>query len=373
MISTIESQFQHLNSPLYLATADVKDMYPSIPIDTGLAYFKDFLKIYTNEEFSPWSIEFLSDLLSFVLKNNYFYFSSPTVIPELDTYKKVTKNKLNYFQYYFRQKQGTAMGTPVAVVYANIFMFMLEQKTSKIIINTTSTMHNVNNILLYRRYLDDILMISKTEIDIQYLIDTMNKVKSTIKIIYQISKDKVHFLDLTIYQHVNFFSKLHSIQLKPYAKFGHSLVPYHSFHPQHVKNGIITTELIRLVRNSSVEKDYYEAKNILASKLFHLGYPVEVWMKYSREILYSNRKQYLCPSQETEMEMKISTESTESSSSFIVLPYIKQTANIHKVLQDILNKHAGILPPSLVKDDKIFPPPTITYTNASSISVFFSD
>ena len=129
-----------------LVTADVTSLYTEIPTDEGIRFMKVFLM--KNRLPTPY-INLIIDVLTIVLKNNYFTFNG----------------------LFFHQKKGTAMGTPVAVVYANIYMYMME---FPIIHNNKETC------LFYRRLLDDIITI--TIGDNSVFVAALNKARPTIKL-----------------------------------------------------------------------------------------------------------------------------------------------------------------------------------------------
>jgi hypothetical protein len=83
-------------------TIDLKSMYTNIPIDEGLAAFKEQLDNRSDQTIPT---EFYIELLKLVLECNIFEFDRE----------------------FYLQLLGTAMGTRVAPTYANIFMAKLEK------------------------------------------------------------------------------------------------------------------------------------------------------------------------------------------------------------------------------------------------------
>ena len=83
-------------------TIDVKSMYTNIPIEEGLAAFKEELEQRENQDIPT---EFYLKLLRLVLESNIFEFDRE----------------------YYVQLLGTAMGTRVAPTNANLFMAKLDQ------------------------------------------------------------------------------------------------------------------------------------------------------------------------------------------------------------------------------------------------------
>jgi hypothetical protein len=89
----------------YLVTIDITSLYSNIPTHLGIKAM-DWALNQCPEQFDGNKINFILRLLKWILDNNY----------------------LEYRGKLFRQTNGTAMGTPVAPLYAIIFMGYLEQK-----------------------------------------------------------------------------------------------------------------------------------------------------------------------------------------------------------------------------------------------------
>jgi hypothetical protein len=85
----------------YIVCADVKSLYPSIPIEYGIQAVGYMLRVF--QFYSADEISFLIELLNWVLTNNY----------------------LEYNNQIYLQISGTAMGTPVAVTYSNLVLCYL--------------------------------------------------------------------------------------------------------------------------------------------------------------------------------------------------------------------------------------------------------
>jgi len=102
----IVTLLDRLNPPKYFqfVEADVDNLYPSINIDDGLNALYTFLN--TRSKFPQPRIQFLIKLTQWVLTNNYIQFGDKM----------------------FLQLQGTAMGTPCAVIFACVYMHTLEQE-----------------------------------------------------------------------------------------------------------------------------------------------------------------------------------------------------------------------------------------------------
>ena len=157
-----------------LNSHDVVSLFTNTPIDQVLDIVKDrlekeqILKEYNNEQGFNLESEDVVQLLQFILTTTYFTFCGKI----------------------FRQLFGTAMGSPVSSIAANIFMEALEQQAI-----ATAPMDCM--LKLWLRYVDDILEIVNKDC-VEKLTDHINKVdkSGSIKFTYEKeSEGKLPFLD----------------------------------------------------------------------------------------------------------------------------------------------------------------------------------
>ena len=124
----------------------------------------------------------------------------------------------------------------------------------------------------------------------------MNTLHPKIKVTFKISPESSNFLDLTIFKGIRFFKSQPGIlDFKVYQKPHNS---YHyialtSDHPEHTPGGLINTELVRYVRNSSDEELYKEIKNNFFFRLRERGFDTDFLNTHMEKVKYSNRKEYL--------------------------------------------------------------------------------
>ena len=149
-----------------LTTADVNSLYPSIPIVAGIAAVRTFLETICNIT-DPKQVSVICDLLELVLKNNYFRANGIT----------------------YKQLQGTAMGTPCAVVLANIYMFMEFDRPLRVSLGAA--------VLLYGRFIDDIVIIT-SHLAVDTLHHTMATTNPAVTLTITSSPRRCEFLDLVI-------------------------------------------------------------------------------------------------------------------------------------------------------------------------------
>ena len=135
-----------------LVTWDVKGLYTNIPHEEGLKRLQDKLNQRTNPEAPTW---LLVNMMELILKNNIFTFHDQL----------------------FRQDIGTAMGSPPAPDYANIFMEPIDIKIEELAAQKRNLL-----LLLLKRFLDDYFSLFKGSTkDIHKLFEEMNQMHPSIK------------------------------------------------------------------------------------------------------------------------------------------------------------------------------------------------
>lgn len=227
-------------SSTVIGVADVVSLYPSIPIHEGVKKVKRILERHA-EQFI-WDqnmLDFICDLLLWVLTNNYCEFD--------DTF--------------YLQIKGTAMGTPVAPVFANLYLIYHDEKAFARV-----------NPIIYFRYIDDlfVLFTNNTDPDMFFQAYQDDNIKLD-AISY--GKEGV-FLDLSFFlsepvndNRVLLYYKLYQ---KPNNLFQY--LPSLSNHKPSIFINIIRNEIKRYMKNCSRLEDYNEAKDAFLTRLLVRGY-----------------------------------------------------------------------------------------------------
>ena len=128
-----------------------------------------------NNAITPETEKLVYDILSLILYKNAFAFN----------------NK------HFLQVHGTAMGSPMAPTYANIFLAMLERKLLQ------QALENLIPIE-WIRLIDDIFAISTHGTDkLHHFLKYINNFQPTVKFDFSFYEKSVNFLDTTIYKNRN--------------------------------------------------------------------------------------------------------------------------------------------------------------------------
>ena len=161
-----------------LFTADISSLYTMIPTDDALKKIETFLRRPNSiqslqNEFSTVNIEIIISTiiksLTIVLKNNFIEFNGQTYL----------------------QINGTAMGQSCAVVFANIYVYELENELVQKYLNEKM-------LLYYIRFIDDVFAILFHNSFTHTFINEVNSLHPCIKFNCITSNNEVEFLDTVI-------------------------------------------------------------------------------------------------------------------------------------------------------------------------------
>ena len=269
-------------------------MYNSIPHVGGIEACKDALNIHT--DYTSAQIETILELIQLVLENNCFQF-------------------LNR---YYKQINGTAMGSPMAPAYANLFMAHLWK--TKIAPNLPITP------IWLRRYIDDIIAILDDEDADVPLEPFLNSCHPTVKFTVSAPSKAVPFLDTLTHIQDN---KIHTdLYTKPTDS--NRYISPKSNHPPHTFKSIIYGQTLRLRRICSKDEYFLKRAAELASHLTASGYNRKEIAPIMTSISQINRNSLLVPK----------TNTTKNNDRIpYVTTFCPQTPNI----RNTHNKHKHIL------------------------------
>jgi len=262
--------------------ADVTSLYPNISIAFGLFAVRSVcvrFNVFNSEE-----LEFLMDLLEWVLRTNYIEFNKE----------------------HFLQTDGTSMGTPISVMYAIIVMFYIEDPLTI-------------DMDFYKRFIDDLI-----SIDIE---DRLNELIEDFELQAPQSGIKLDPSSITIgttgvFLDLNFFFVPyndgfllgHSKHTKPTNVKAH--LPYQSSHTKTCIEGWVLNEMKRLRMLCTDDATYHHEIELFYKSLTARGYPMDVIHKArvavpSRDDLISKLRQSVLAKQQP------STNNSKQSSKLI--------------------------------------------------------
>ena len=277
----------------FLVTMDVKSLYTNIPHDVGIDCCLERLSHFYQNNL-PLPIQHLEQMFTFILKQNYFEFD-----------KKI-----------YLQIHGTAMGSPFAPNFANIFMHYCEQ-------HILSNAPNNSKPLIWKRFIDDIFMIWRHgEDELETFLQFCNQCFPTIKFTAEKSLSKINFLDTTIY--FNDHGILEStLFIKPNDIC--TLLHNNSFHPQSCKKGIIYSQALRYRRiitdDIKLLTNLEKLRNNLIKRGYHLA---DITSQFDRVMQYSQH--------ELLFNKKTGNNTTHKNLPFIIL-YDNTTIKIGPILK----------------------------------------
>jgi len=276
------------NEQFVFVTYDVEQLYPSIDIRDAIRVLRG--NVLSLRKFNG----FWTKILQLIMFNNYVHANGQIYV----------------------QQTGTATGTQVAPPFANLYLYY---KFKDALSN--------ENILFQSRYIDDGLLLVKSETAGREIIDALNNT-SNLHLTSQINTNKAIYLDIEVYKGMRYMreSRLDTkVYFKPTNNFLY--LPFNSEHPIHQKLGIIKGEAIRCLRNSSSKTDWLWAINLIFKGLMARGYPPLTIKKVWKTIRYEDRQKYIFGK----------TESNKPEKEFVLSTY-------HPLLKQHLKRLTGKYP-----------------------------
>ena len=255
------------------------------------------------------------------------------------------ENSFQFMEGHYLQTHGTAMGTKMAVAFANIFMAKIETEI------LSKTRHKP---IAFKRFIDDVFClwnINREHID--QFIEQCNNHHPTIKFTAEISEQEITFLDTNVYKGVRFNTvsildvKTH---FKPTETFQYT--EFTSCHPPGVKKGFIKGEALRLLRTNSSRFNFEENITKFKRNLIARGYPERLIHETLSEVKFENRNAAL--TQKPKENKRI-------------LPFVTQYQPSVPNLKQILMKNWYLIEQQPLLKEIFKEPPIISYTRGRSL------
>ena len=258
----------------YLVTADIKSLYTNIPSNEGPYIVANEVRNSQKEAAT------LEALLSLVLNNNVFSFNGE----------------------FFRQVNGTAMGTIMAPTYANCYLRAKEQQGLKKWLDSNS------NVLLFKRYIDDILTVyDNHDNSLPSFIQSLRKAYAPLELTFKLGRTSIVYLDteLTINDATNCID--HELYRKPTSN--KTYIPASSNHPAHMLNNIIYNDLLRAHRLCNTISAQRKHQTIIISNALKQGYSRAI---VNKQIRRANKRK---------LEPRKTTDDEEATTAMVTLTY----------------------------------------------------
>lgn len=324
LVRTIECTKIPANAEL--GSADVTALYPSIPIHLGLEYVKSTLEQHSS--YSTLFIIIIIRMLKLVLTSNAFEHTGDC----------------------FLQIAGTAMGTPCAPPFANIFMYCLEH-------SSVQQWLYESKLFFFYRYIDDILFSCAAGLVISFM-NLLNQLHGDIVFTYE-TGDSIVMLDLIFHKGAR-FNLENILDYEVYQKCInlYQYIPFFSDHPPAVKAGFIKGELIRYAGLSSALQPFLSTRTLFFQRLRARGYPSGMLIDIFKSVSYSSTHSKLLSSN--------SSSPATDTPIFINLPYSRSMAFANP--NRILSRHYHLLQYANREAGKeIFPKPIVVYSKSRTV------
>ena len=305
-----------------LVSMDVTSLYTNIPQEEGIeTVCRAYDMFYNNEP--PVPTRLINQALRLILQENSFQF----------------------MEGHYLQTHGTAMGTKMAVAFANIFVAKIETE----ILSKTK-----NRPIAFKRFIDDVFClwdINREHID--QFIEQCNNHHPTIKFTAEISEQEITFLDTNVYKGLRF--KTESIldvktHFKPTEPFQYR--DFTSCHPPGVKKGFNKGEALRLLRTNSSRLNFEENIAKFKRNLIERGYPEMLIQETLSEVKFENRNAAL--TQKPKENKRI-------------LPFVTQYQPSVPNLKQILMKNWHLIEQQPRLKEIFKEPPIISYRRGRSL------
>ena len=293
----------HVNGTI-LATLDVNALYPNIDQEEGANACHEYLEKRSEKSVSS---KVLRRLILLVLRCNTLIF----------------KNR------FFHQVCGTAMGTPLAVNFANLFMAKFEQQ----LLHEYERLHKERP-AVWIRFIDDIFIIWEGNMDglnkfIKFAncFAKENGYKSSITFKHATSITNVNFLDTTISLQPD-GTLASTLYNKPTAS--HQYLHQKSYHASHAKNSLPKSQFIRIRRICSSLEEFDKHAEKYVNHFVRRNYSRKHVIQHYNTVRSMNRDSLLNYRQATEDTARIP----------LVLTYNHKFSGIGRVLLDVYKRTA---------------------------------
>ena len=185
---------------------------------------------------------------------------------------------------------------------------------------------------LYQRYIDDILVITATQL--ADIVELLNSFDVRIRVTHDSTQDGIgtSFLDLDISRRGDQYE--YETYRKPMCTYDY--LPFNSCHSRRAMIGIFKGELIRLLRTNCHEGDFDRHADFTQSKLLERGYDRTALRKIRSELTWACKAKL------------IQKRPSAASSSIRILPFkIRYSDAVHEIGPGrLLTSLSDSLPPS---------------------------
>jgi len=222
-----------------MITLDIKDLYVNVPkqgIIQSTAIWMDKNKVCSDIK------KQILQLLTVIIEQNYFQYNNQ----------------------YFKPDKGIAMGSPISGTLAEIYLQLIEERYIKHWIEN-------QNIVYYKRYVDDIFIVNDTSrMNEKTIKDSMNSIDEHLEFkMTEETNNSINYLDMTINKNTNGMEI--SIYRKPTST--NITIQHTSNHPQDRKDAAYRYYVNRMITLANTERARIEERKYILSTARHNGFP----------------------------------------------------------------------------------------------------
>ncbi|CAF4454753.1 unnamed protein product [Rotaria sp. Silwood2] len=265
---------------------DVESLFTNIPVNETIDIICN--KLYcTNPKLRPFIPEhYFRQLLDFATKLTHFLFN----------------NK------YYDQCDGVSMGTPLAAIFAEVFMAHFEETYLPILLNCENP-----KLLAWRRYVDDTFVIAKMDVDKEKIQQTLNSFQPCIQFTVQPETNAtIAFLDVLVKRHENGFDTT-VYRKKTSTKL---MLKWHSLVPRAHKTASIAPLVTRAIRICSTFQLLHNEFEYIRLMAAYNDYPV----RFVDQIIQKQLNKYFQSQTQVNQNKQIPTEKKKYT--YIEIPYV---------------------------------------------------
>ena len=264
VIRRVEALTIKRTEEVWIVTGDVESFYTNVSVASTVDDIRQGM--HSIESSGGVDMAAIADLAQVVMATNCFGFNGT----------------------YYHQTQGIAMGTSCAPSFANVNLGLSEVLCPEIV-NAGQT---ESGLILYVRYIDDILLIFKgNRTALQSCLDNLSTKLQPFTIGWEISsiREPRPFLDIEFFFDQGFGPL--GLQSRVYRKRmnKHQYIPWSSAHPDAVKKAFIKAEMTRFMVISSTKSLFEERVTEFMKALRRRGYPSDILHVWRKQVRYEDR------------------------------------------------------------------------------------
>ena len=292
----------HVPASAVILIADIENLYPSIPLREA---WERVCRCTGSDTVQK---RLILELLEVQLQHNYF----------------------EYQNTFFQQIKGVPMGRAWAPAVASIYLSEWEAEVLRIAAVTP---------ILFKRYIDDIILVLRTQEEADRLIQVFQTLDTNIKLTDIQIGTTGHYLDIQLSLNDNgyFYFELYR---KPSDL--RVLLDYTSAHSVHVKDGVLLSQMIRISRlcsNHIVAENIIRDFTILMNRVRHV--PKRTLRRVWNLFLKWRRTAGTTSEINSAVNFHLNTNQKRYARTIIPLGPNMDPTNLHSLMEDFIQSLQG--------------------------------